>query len=556
MASTGNQVQGNTAQQVDSTRTTIRFEDAAQRAGIKHTWKVKPRPMRVLEAFGAGCAFLDYDNDGWQDILLVDQPHAVLYRNRGDGTFEDVTARTGLDRARGYWAGCATGDYDGDGRIDLVLTGFHALAMLRNTATRWQDVTREVGLDPQDSNDWGSSAALMDLDGNNTLDLVVGHYVVFGPRVQPQYCYLGPKKIKSGCPPQRYKPEFVRIWRNEGGRKFRDVTAQSGLNKTHGKALVLAFADIDNNNRIDFYVGNDGVPADLMRNEGNLKFRNIGTQSGTAFGVRPGLAMAAMGADWADYDGDGLLDLAVSGFSQESYSLLRNMGEGAFEQNSATSGIAGVTLKPLGFGTKWFDVENDGWPDLLFVNGHVYDTATHISELSSPLRQPSILFQNVAGYLGDRSFKDVTALAGEPLKRPILGRGLATGDYDNDGRMDALIVDYEGAPILLHNVSTTPHHWISFQLRGRGANRFAHGAKITARAGKRIWTGCVAAASSYLSSSDIRVHFGLGETSRLESLTINWPDGTRSSFVNVEANRIVTIQQGQGIVASSAVNSS
>ncbi|HEY0074206.1 MAG TPA: CRTAC1 family protein [Abditibacteriaceae bacterium] len=521
----------------------IAFEEIAIASGLNFSWPRGPRPLRVDEAFGAGCAFLDWNNDGWQDILLLGKPVAALFQNDGKNRFEDVTAASRLSNIAGDWKGCAVGDYDGDGWLDVLLNGNHSRVLLHNEGGRaWRDVTRNAGLEQRGPNRWGSSAGFMDLDANGTLDLVICHYVIFGPK-EKQYCFLGSNKIKSGCPPQTYQPEFTELWKNLGNGRFQNVTQSSGLQKTSGKALVVAFADINDDNKIDFYIGNDGMPADLMLNLGNLKFRNIGIQSGTAFGVKSGVAMAAMGADWQDYDGDSRLDLAVSGFSDEAYSLMRNMGGGLFEQSSHTSGLAASTFKPLGFGTKWLDADNDGWPDLAFANGHVYDAAEHIDS-ALQFRQPMMLFQNREGYLGERTFVDIAPQLGGAWTTPILGRGLATGDSNNDGRMDVLVVDYEGAPLLLQNTSRTLGHWITFDLRGRGMNRFAYGAKIVARGGGRVWKAYISPASSYLSSSDPRVHFGLGTISTLDSVSIRWPDGQTQQLKNVEVNRVWSLVQG------------
>jgi hypothetical protein len=379
----------------------------------------------------------------------------------------------------------------------------------------------------------------MDLSGTGRLDLVLLNYVIFGPH-EPQYCEVR-VGVKSGCPPSSYRPEFGELWQNVGGGRFKDITASSGMKRTHGKALVLAFADVDGDGRMDFYIGNDGTPAELMHNVGGMRFKNAGVGTGLAFGT---LAhpMAAMGADWADYDRDGRLDLAVSGFSDESYMVYHALGGGLFEQASDRTGLAGPTYKPLGFGTKWLDFDNDGWPDLMFVNGHVYDNVNVIDPLTT-FRQPMMLFHNEQG----KQFVDLVPQMGGEVARPLLGRGLATGDFDNDGRMDFLVVDYEGEPRLFHNVSQTPNHWITLDLRGKGFNPFAYGAQVTARAGKAQWVGQVSPASSYLSSSDPRIHFGLGPVTTLDSVVIRWSDGRRDVLRSVAANRILRVEQEHGI---------
>ncbi len=496
--------------------------------------------MRSLEAFGSGCAFLDYDNDGWQDILLVARPHCRLYHNLRNGRFADVTESVGLSKVQGYWTGCAVGDYDGDGRLDILLTGYRCLALLRNDPVKgFVNTTSGAGLDPHNRNHWGSSVGFMDLAGNGRLDLVVLNYVVFGPG-EMQYCSPAPG-IQTGCPPSTYKPEFGELWENIGGGHFRDVTARSGMKQTHGKALVVAFGDPDDHGRMDFYIGNDGTPAELMRNEGSLHFRNIGVESGVAYGSLDH-AIAAMGADWGDYDRDGRPDLVVTAFSDESFAIFHNTGQATFEQANDATGLSVPTFKPLGFGTKWLDMDNDGWPDLVFTAGHVYDAISR-TDPGSTFRQPLLLFRNENG----RKFQQLISPAGSELAKPLLGRGLAAGDFDNDGRMDFLVVDFEGAPVLMRNVSTTANHWITFDLRGRGQNRFAYGAQLRGRSGNQIWIGQVSPASSYLSSSDPRVHWGLGTQATLDTVEIRWPDGQKEILHNVAGNRIVTVTEGQGI---------
>lgn len=523
-----------------------RFVDVALAAGITYTYPAQPRPLRNLDAFGCGCAVLDYDGDGWMDILLVASPHPILYRNKGHGTFEDVTAAAGLDTLKGDWKGCAVGDVDGDGHLDILLTGYRCLALLRNVeGRRFVDVTRHAGFDPTNNNHWGSSAGFMDLDGSGRLSLVLLNYVVFGPS-EPQYCELLPG-VKTGCPPATYRPEYGELWQNRGDGTFTNITAASGMKETHGKALVLAFADVEGNGKIDFYIGNDGTPAELMQNLGRLRFRNIGKTSGASTG-ESGSAIAGMGADWADYDRDGRPDLAVSAFSNEAYLILHNLGGGLLEHAELSTGIAGPTLKPLGFGTKWLDFDNDGWPDLMFANGHVYDVSDKIDP-NMHFHQPLMLFHNVSDRYDTaaRAFVDIVSTMPGNVAKPVLGRGLATGDFDNDGRIDALVIDYEGRPMLLHNESETANHWITLDLRSATSNRFAYGAEVTARSGKTIWTGMVSPASSYLSSSDPRIHFGLGSVQRLDLVSIVWPDGQKKVLKDVAADRILTIDEGQGI---------
>jgi hypothetical protein len=523
-----------------SAANSIHFTDVAAASGLHFQWPRLPRPTRNLESFGTGCSFLDYDNDGWQDILLVAKPHCILYHNMGNGQFEQVTEASGIAAIQGDWKGCAVGDYDGDGYLDIVLTGYRRLAVLHSEqGRRFTDVTKAAGLDPNNRNHWGSGAGFMDLRGNGLLDLVILNYVVFNDK-EPQFCELRPG-IKTGCPPSSYKPEFGELWQNLGGGKFKDATASSGMQDTNGKGLVVGFVDPDNTGRMDFYIGNDGTPAEFMHNAGGLRFRNIGVEAGVAY-LETTHPLAAMTADWGDYDRDGRMDLIVTNFSDHPNAIFRNIGGGPFENVGDQTGITGPTTKPLGFGGKWLDFDNDGWLDMAIANGHVYDAVDKVHP-GMTFRQPMMLFQNLFG----NQFVDLVPTLGGDVAKPLLGRGLATGDFDNDGRVDILIVDYEGAPVLLHNESQTQNHWITLDLRGSGPNHFAYGAQVTARAGKEQWVGQVSPASSYLSSSDPRVHFGLGKTTKLDSITIRWPDGKKEELHNLPIDRIVTVSQGKGI---------
>lgn len=513
----------------------VAFEDVAQRLNLTHVWPQQSRPMRTNEAFGCGCAAFDFDGDGWQDILLVADPHPVLYRNCEGVKFIDVTDAMGLMRSgTDDWTGCAVGDYDGDGWLDVLLTGLHRLALYRNlVGQRFEETTVLAGLDPGNHNHWGSSAAFMDLDCDGWLDLVVLNYVVFGPESK-QYCEIRPG-VKSGCPPKEYPPEKGEIWHNTGRGGFELVPHGQGMELTNGPGLVLAFADLDDDGRMDFYVGNDGQHADLFHNLGGMKFENHGVSSGLAFG-RELSAMAAMGADWGDFDRDGRLDLAVSNFDWFGFALFRNQGSLSFTDVTSPTGVERATLSRLGFGTNWMDFDNDGWLDLAFVNGHVYENASEIDSRST-YRQPVLLLRNESG----KKFIDLVPVLSPDVGRQLVGRGSATLDFDNDGRLDLLAVDYEGPVMLLRNRSQNDHHWLKLNLRGNASNRFAYGARAVGRAGNQIWIAEVSPASSYLSSKDLRIHWGLGRSDKLDSLTIRWPSGREHVLRDVAADQILTV---------------
>lgn len=522
----------------------IRFEElTADQSGLRFRWNEHPRrPLRTLDAFGCGCALLDYDGDGRQDILLVNEPISGLFRNSGGGRFQDVTGRVGLDTVRGAWKGVAVGDYDGDGWLDLFLTGYRCLALLRSRkGAGFTDMTRAAGLAADNWRNWGASAGFMDLDADGDLDLVMLNYVVWGPHAM-QYCTYG--GIRMGCPPKVYDPERGRLFRNNGDGTFADVSHAAGFSTTHGVGLVVAFADADEDGRIDFYLGNDAIDADFMKNLGGLRFRNVALENGTAYG-KNGKALASMAADWADFNRDGHLDLTATDFSNASFALFLNDGSGTFSNEAAAVGLAAATYRPLGFGAKFADVDNDGWPDIFYVNGHVYDRVAETDPALS-FRSPAMLFRSEEG----RRLTDLAPLLGGGLARPILGRGSAAGDLDNDGRLDLLAVDYEGEPLLLRNVSETANHWVTLDLRASGTNHFAYGARVTVRCGGRVSGAVLSPASSYLSSSDPRLHFGLGRSPRIDSLTIRWPSGRTEVLRDVPADGILVVTEQPGASAT------
>ena len=515
----------------------VDFVDVAHERGLDYLWPVQRRPMRALDAFGSGCAAFDGDNDGWQDVLLIGDPHPALFRNRGGTRFEDLTTASGLTAVEGDWMGCAIGDYNGDGLLDVLLTGYHRLALYKNMGSlRFELATAEAGLDAFNHGHWGASAGFMDLDGDGWLDLVILNYVVFGPD-STQYCELVPG-VRFGCNPRSYPPERGEIWRNTGRGSFELTPASAGMNQTNGIGLVLAFIDLDGDGRMDFYIGNDGVPADFLHNRGDMQFENNAMAYGLALDAA-GKEIASMGADWADYDRDGLLDLTVTDFQWLSFALYRNAGDNCFIDVAARTGLARATRNRLGFGAKWIDFENDGWPDLFFVNGHVYDNAADVQGPGTHFRQPICLFRNELG----KTFVDLLPALGQDVQRTLVGRGSATADFDNDGRVDLLAVDYEGPVMLLQNRTQSNNHWLKLDLHGAAPNVFAYGARVIGQAGDQIWLADVSPASSYLSSSDPRIHWGLGNVVQLDTLVIHWPSGREQTLHDVSADRILRVDE-------------
>ena len=514
--------------------TSVVFVDVAHERGLNYQWPDQPRPMKAIDAFGAGCAAFDCDDDGWQDILLIGDPHPSLFHNTGGGQFEDVTKGSGLAAVDADWTGCAIGDYDADGLLDVLLTGYRRLALYRNLGgLRFEEATAAAGLDPFNNQYWGSSAGFMDLDGDRRLDLVILNYVVFGPESQ-QYCEYAPG-VKSGCGPRTYPPQRGQIWRNTGASGFELVPDVQGMRDTQGAALVLGFTDLDGDGRMDFYIGNDGLAADLMHNQGGMRFKNIAFEAGVSLSDNA-LALSAMAADWADFDRDGLLDLFVTNWQGSPFVIFRALGQNLFIDCSRQTDLAQITRTRMGFGGKWVDFENDGWPDLFIVNGHVYDNVNQIKS-DVQYRQPILLLSNSNGH----KFVDVVPALGAQVQRPMVGRGSATADFDNDGLVDLLAVDFEGPVMLLQNRTATKNHWLTLDLRGASPNIFAYGARVVGRAGGQSWIGEVSPASSYLSSSDPRIHWGLGEVTRLETLTIRWPAGEEQTLRDVTADQILRV---------------
>jgi hypothetical protein len=534
------------------------FEDRAHAAGITFRLGHGGRsPLDIRETIGAGCAFLDADGDGRLDILLLGQTgtasegRCALYRNRGDGAFDEITASSGLEEP-GFWTGCATGDWDNDGRVDLFIAGFGASRLLRNEGEgRFRDVTAATGVRVPG---WASSAQFADVDGDGWLDLYVARYVRFGPN-DPRLCQVGIAPgtglpVQGACGPEVYDPEIGLFFQNEQGRRFREATRDFGLSDAHGRGLGVAFADLDADGRPDLYVANDRMPGDLFHNQtpGARRqappFRNIGVSSGTAYGGG-GNIQGGMGVDWGDVDGDGRLDLFVTTFYREPKSLYRSLGGALFEEAGAATGIGPASLDLVGFGTKFLDVDNDGWLDLIFVSGHVVETAERVDRRAT-YRQPGILYRHRAQAAGGgwmNTFREATAEAGPDLARPIVGRGLATGDWNDDGHIDVLITDLEGAPLLLSNIgSGGQSHWLGLEILNRhGAP--ALGARVTVRAGGREQVREVSTGGSYLSASDPRLLFGLGPTAAVDEVRVIWPSGARQTLRPEGIDRYLKIRE-------------
>lgn len=515
------------------------FVDAAAKAGLAYRWQVEgKRPLNILQTIGNGCAFLDFDNDGRPDILLVG-PRLALYRGDGAGRFTDVTAAMSLNGLSGRFLGCGVGDYDNDGFEDVYITAYRGGALLHNEQGRgFRDVSRDAGIPPQP---WGTSCAFADLDGDGRLDLYICNYARFGPETKPQLCVYNGQM--SACGPRFYAPERGTLYRNEGGGRFREVTRDWGLQMVQGKALGVAAADFDGSGRPGLAIANDEMPGDLLTNDGRA-MRSIGVRSGTAYDAA-GNVHGGMGLDWGDYDNDGRLDLAVATFQHEAKSLYHNDGKGLFTEMAADVGLAEATVPSVAFGIKFLDFDNDGVLDLIYANGHVQDNIAAIDSATTYRQRVQLLRGTGA------RFDEVSARAGEPFSRAIVGRGLAIADYDNDGRVDVLVVDSEGAPLLLHNETPHPGHWLTLRLTGTRCNRDAIGAVVTVETDSGRQTRLCHTDGSYMSASDRRVHVGLGASTRA-TVTIRWTDGRTEIHRGVEADHVISIIEGRSEAGGNA----
>jgi hypothetical protein len=498
-----------------------------------------------VETMGAGVAFLDYDNDGWLDILCVNgaplpgcpprRTTLALFRSVQGRRFENVTAAAGLNVSF-YGMGCAVGDYDNDGWEDLYLSAVLGPGHLfHNRGGRFEDVTARAGVG--NAGKWGTSCAWLDYDRDGWLDLFVANYVRYASLRDDIPCYVRPGR-RSYCIPQPYEGSASVLYHNEGDGRFRDVTRQSGLYDVSMKALGVAVDDFDEDGWPDLFVANDTVPNRLYHNQGG-SFHEMGAVAGVAFS-ESGTPRAGMGIDTAQWRDDGTLGVAITDFARESIGLFtqEQPRAAAFRDLSESAGVAAASRPFLGFGILFLDFDNDGYPDLAAVNGHVRDDIADLTE-GQTYAQPALLFHNEGG----ARLQNVSAAAGVPITTPRVGRGLAAGDYDNDGRMDLLVSENHGPVSLWHNETTASGHWLLVRLEGKRSNRDGLGARISLSAGGKQQTASARSGSSYLSASDRRVHFGLGTARQVDRLTVRWPSGSITERRGVPADRLLTVRE-------------
>ena len=500
------------------------------------------------ETTGAGCAFLDYDNDGWMDIYVVNSGACdflapktplrnALYRNNHDGTFTDVTEKAGVAGA-GYGMGAAVGDYDNDGFPDLFVTGYNRCILYRNNGNgTFTDVTEKAGIVTPG---WGSSAVWFDYDNDGRLDLFICRFVEFSKQAN-KFCGNERTGERYYCIPSVYPATRSWLFHNNGDGTFTDVSEKAGIASSLGKAWGVVATDVNNDGWMDLFVANDTVPNFLFVNHEG-KFKEQGLEAGIAYSA-DGRTRSGMGVDSADLDQDGWQDLSLTNVDQEMYSIYHNEHDGSFEDLSPSMGLANASRSMSGWGLRFFDYDNDGNLDLFIANGHP-DDQIEAHSASVTYREPLLLFHH-----DGKKLVNVSASAGPIFQVPLSARGLALGDIDNDGAVDVLIAINNGVPLLLRNQAAQGNHWLGLKLVGKKCNRDAVGAFVTWKAGtlqrSRLKTG----GGSYLSSHDPRMVLGLGANAKIDQLEIRWPQpsGRVETFTNLPIDRYMTIVEGESV---------
>jgi hypothetical protein len=520
----------------------------------------------IIEATGSGVAIIDYNNDGWPDIFIVNGstlpyarseavPTNHLFRNNRDGTFTDVTVKAGLV-STGWGQGVCVGDYDNDGFDELYVTAYGKNRLFHNQGNgTFKEVAEQSGV-AGTGKEWGTGCSFVDFDRDGKLDLAVANYVHFDLAKTPAPGQAGSciwKGVPVMCGPRGLDNAPNLLFHNLGNGRFEDVSKSSGFEKTSAHyCFSITTLDYNDDGWPDLYVACDSTPAILYRNNHNGTFTDVGADAGVAFN-EDGREQAGMGSTAGDYDGDGKLDLFKTNFSDDTSTLYRNNSDGTYSDMTFAAGL-GINTDALGWGTMFADIDNDGWPDLLVANGHVYpevDTA----KLGASYREPRFLYYNLGSARSSEivKFKDLSKTSGPGLTEPQSGRGLAIADLFNDGRLEAIVNNLSDRPMLLVNLAKNPNHWLGLHLIGTTSNRDAIGAHVTLHGTKRLWVDEVRSGSSYNSSSDLRLHFGLGTEISLTAIEVRWPNGKTERFDPPKSvDHQIDITEGSGHPASTA----
>jgi hypothetical protein len=552
----------NAGRQSKATAPIAHFTDIAAKAGLTAPviFGGENTKKYIIETTGTGVAIFDYDNDGWPDIFIVNGtklegfapgkvPTSHLYHNNHDGTFTDVTEKAGL-RHTGWGQGVCVGDYDNDGLEDLYVTYYGKNVLYHNNGNgTFADVSEKAGV-AGNGKMWGTGCAFVDYDRDGKLDLMVANYVDYdsamalAPGERPSCMWKG---VPVMCGPRGLPWAKNILYHNLGNGTFEDVTKKSKIDQTNGHyAFSVSTLDYDDDGWPDIFVACDSTASILYHNNHDGTFTDVAVVSGAAFND-DGREQAGMGSTVADYDGDGRLDIFKTNFSDDTSTLYHNNGDGTFDDKTFPAGF-GLNTQYLGWGTMFLDIDNDGWPDLLLVNGHVYPEVDS-QHLGSNFREPKILYHNN----GNGTFTDISASGGPGITAVSSSRGLAIGDLWNDGRMSAVISNMNAPAMLLVNDLPNGNHWIAFRTVGTKSNRDGIGAKITMRAGGRTFVEEVRSGSSYDSNSDMRVHFGLGSAAKIDSVQVRWPGGLVENFENLAVDSIHTLREASGSSYNSAL---
>jgi len=528
--------------------------DITDSTGIKFEHLSSSEKKYIVESMGGGVALIDYDRDGFLDIYFTNAPtvdmaiagqkaRSALYHNNGDGTFTDVTDKAGVGYPC-FAMGAVVGDYNNDGWPDLLVTCLGGVVLYRNNGDgTFTDVTKPAGLiDTQ----FATGAAFGDYDADGFADLFVSHYVDFHLDDLPKFgssktCQYHSLAVQ--CGPRGLKGAGDLLFHNNGDGTFTDVSKSAGVDDPHGYyGLGTVWSDFNDDGRLDLFVANDSTPNFLYRNDGKGHFTDVAFLAGVAVSG-DGSEQAGMGIALGDYLHTGRLSLFITHFSEEYAALFRNDGGMNFTDVSFQAGVASPTIPYVGWGTAFFDFDNDGWPDLFMVNGHVYPQVDTL-DVGARYREPKLLFLNQH----DGTFRNISELAGPAIRIPQVSRGAAFGDLFNDGRIDIVVENIDGKPLILRNQGGIHNHWIEFELAGTKSNRLALNARLKAFAGDLVQVDEVRSGGSYLSQNDLRIHFGLASHDHLDRVEILWPSGKTETINNLAADRLYSVKEGEGIV--------